>query len=69
MKKPLLRVFNWSRDRRSPAQLAAARAIEQARLDRALEHEWERRVAENLRRRALARTPASVSRLLTRQAS
>lgn len=69
MKKPRLRIFNWRLDRRSPAQLGAERALEQARADRALELEYERRVAENVRRRELARRRAPRMRLLQRQAS
>jgi hypothetical protein len=34
-------------DRRGPRELAAARALEQARLDRAIEEEWNRRVRDN----------------------
>lgn len=69
MKKPRLRIFNWRQDRRSPAQLAAVRATEQARADRELELEWERRVAENVRRRELARLRGPRLALLQRQAS
>lgn len=69
MKKPRLRIFNWRLDRRSPAQLGAERALEQARADRALELEYERRVAENIRQRELARLRRPRLSLLTRQAS
>lgn len=38
-------------DRRTKAQLESARAIEQERLDQALEREWRRRVRANASRR------------------
>ena len=34
-------------DRRGPRELAAARALEQARIDQAWESEWRRRVSEH----------------------
>jgi hypothetical protein len=52
------RVTGISRDRRSKAQLASARAINQERLDQALEREWRRRVKENVSRRLNRRVEA-----------
>lgn len=42
-------------DRRNGRQLEQARALEQERADKALEAEWRRRVAENVRRRLAAK--------------
>lgn len=64
------RITDWSRERRTPAQLALARRLEQDRLDLQLEQLWRRRVQANLRRRAREQAlPQDVCALLQRQAS
>jgi hypothetical protein len=50
-----LRVIGVTRDRRDKAQLEAARALEQARLDATLQERWELRVRDNVERREAAR--------------
>jgi hypothetical protein len=45
-------VIGVTLDRRTGAQLARGRRIEQQRLDLAIEAEWRRRVRENVKRRA-----------------
>ena len=49
-----LRVIGITRDRRGKAQLEAARALEQARLDAILQERWELRVRDNVERRERA---------------
>lgn len=53
-----LRVIDVLRDRRSKAQLEAARHLAQARLDAELQALWERRVRDNVQRREAARLRA-----------
>jgi hypothetical protein len=54
-------VIGVTLDRRTGAQLARGRSIEQQRLDLALEAEWRRRVRENVKRRATRRLRAWAS--------
>jgi hypothetical protein len=56
-----LEVIGVTIDRRTRAQLRSARAIEQQRLDLALEAEWRRRVRNNEKRRALSRARIATS--------
>jgi hypothetical protein len=46
------RIVGVTRDRRTKAQLQSARAIEQERLDQALERKWRERVRANVQARA-----------------
>jgi hypothetical protein len=55
-------------DRRGPRELAAARAIDQARADQAIEELWRERVRRNEGRRLL-RDLNHVPAMLRRQAS
>lgn len=49
--KVILNVAGVMIDRRTKAQLAQARALEQQRLDQAIERVWRERVAANVQRR------------------
>ena len=49
--KVSFRITDFTRDRRTKAQIASAHAIEQERADQLLEREWRRRVQANITRR------------------
>jgi hypothetical protein len=49
---PAIRIRPFARDLRCPSLRAAGAALAQEQADLALEREWRRRVAENIRKRA-----------------